>query len=194
MIRPSDIPDVDETHTVDCGSSQSPVQNLHYSLGKINESVEACFPSLEKKSVRHFFTCGHWSTHELLAHLLNFTGPAHVLISVWSISEHAARVLVDMLDNGIITKLEAVVDYRAKNRHPSAHQLAAHSFTKLNTFPCHAKLTVIRNATWTVTIIGSANYTNNPRPEAGLICTHATTADFYEKYIRMMIKNSNPFE
>jgi len=194
LIRPTDIPEVNDTSKVDCGAITIGSTDLHYSLGKVNDAVEACFPTLEKNSTRHFFSCGHWSTHELVDHVIAHTGPADVLISVWSISEAAARMLVGMLESGKIRSLRAVVDYRSKNRHPSAHQLAAHSFTELNTFPCHAKLTVIKNEEWSISINGSANYTNNPRPEAGVLDTHATTADFYSKYIEQMLTNSNPFE
>lgn len=194
MLSPNDIPTVNDVTKVGFGSTKVLSTDLHYSLGKINDAVEACFPTLEKNAIRHFFSCGHWSTHELVDHILRLTGPADVLISVWSISETAARMLIDMLNTGRIRSLRAVVDYRAKNRHPAAHQLAAHSFTELNTFPCHAKLTVIKNDEWTVSINGSANYTNNPRPEAGILDTHATTAAFYTKYIEQMLLNANPFE
>jgi hypothetical protein len=195
MIRPGDIPEVDEQRLVDFGASAAHTpQRLQHELCKIPDAVEACFPTLEKSSITHFFSCGTWSTHELVYYLLSKTGPADVLISVWSISEIAARLLIDMLDKGMITQLRAVLDYRSKNRHPAAHQLAAHSFSKLNTFPCHAKLTVITNDKWTVTVNGSANYTNNPRPEAGVIDTHATTAAFYTRHIEQMLENSNPFE
>lgn len=193
-IRPSDIPDVEVTNQVESGSIHAPALHAEYQLLAINSHVCDCIPKLTPDSITHFFTCGHWSSHELLYHILLMTGPAEVLISVWSISETAARLLLEMLDKGLITKLSAVLDYRSKNRHPAAYHLAKHSFSQVNTMVCHAKLTVITNSNWNVTINGSANYTNNPRPEAGYIDTSNSTAAFYSKYINQMLNNSNPFE
>lgn len=192
-IRPSDLPE-EVLDKVSSGSIHTIPNKNEYVLCSLNSDVQNAFPNLTKDTIRHFFTCGHWSSHELLYHILQMTGPAKVMISVWSISETAARLLIDLLENGLITELTAVLDYRSKNRHPGAYQLANHSFTKLNTMVCHAKITVIQNEQWDVTINGSANYTNNPRPEAGYVDTHKTTAEFYATYIQQMINNSNPFE
>jgi len=165
-----------------------------FALGKLNSSIVDTFEPIKQDTIVHCFSCANWSSHELLAWILSQTGPAEVLISVWSISEEAARQLIGMLNVGVITELTAVVDYRAKNRHPSAYQLAQHSFSRLETMPCHAKVTVIQNAEWQIVMNLSSNYTNNPRPEAGFISSEPKTVEFYREIIFKMLSRSKPFE
>jgi len=163
-------------------------------IGKINGTIEETFRPLMQYAYQHYMTCGQWSNHELLTWILAQTGPADVNIGVWSISEAGARKLVDLLDSGCIFALNAVLDYRSQNRHPEAHQLAKHAFSNVVTFPMHAKITTIKNDSWSVCLCTSANYTNNPRPEAGCIITVPNVVDFYNSILLNILDHGNPFE
>lgn len=186
--------DQEQTQPLPVGSYTHFTDNQRHAFGKINSTIEQTFQPLEQNTTTHFMSCAHWSCHELLSWILAQTGPAAVTIGVWSISEQGAQKLTNLLQEGVITALEAVFDYRSKNRHPAAHQLASHSFTKIHTFPMHAKLTVVKNDTWSVLLNGSANYTNNPRPEAGLISTHKPTVDFYHDILKQLLAHGDPFK
>jgi hypothetical protein len=52
---------------------------------------------------------------------------------------------------------------------------------------------VIRNAQHALSIVGSANFTNNPRIEAGTVCNSNVIADFHQKWILEVLQNAHPF-
>lgn len=147
------------------------------------------FPRLEENATHHFLSTGTWSAHELLEHLLSLTGPAQVTLAVWSISEVGARSIVGLRERGMITSLRALFDYRSNVRHPGALNLVKQACDEVRTLPCHAKVTVIRSAQWSVLMNGSSNYTKNPRTEAGYVSTLLELCDFYEAHILNLIRN-----
>jgi hypothetical protein len=53
----------------------------------------------------------------------------------------------------------------------------------------HAKVTVIENTEWTISIIGSANYTENKRKEAGVIILTRAAADQQLLWIHKSLKD-----
>ena len=59
---------------------------------------------------------------------------------------------------------------------------------------CHAKVTVIQNETWGISIVSSANYTRNPRIEAGVICNSKEIAEFHKNWIVNELNNTSDFE
>lgn len=186
--------DQEQVQPLASGSFQHFTEKQRHVIGKINSTVEDTFPPLEQDTTTHFISCAQWSCHEVLSWILSQTGPADVLIGVWSINEPGAQKLINLLESGVIWSLRAVLDYRSKNRHPSAYQLANHSFTSVFTYPMHAKITIVKNDFWSVCLNGSANYTNNPRPEAGIISTHKPTVDFYENILKQIIDHGEPFK
>jgi hypothetical protein len=163
-------------------------------LGKMNEEVEKVFSQIDLTRNTHFVTCGNWSSHDLLCYLLQKTGPADVLIATWSMSEPAALKLFNLLENRLIKSLRGVIDWRVKNRHPAAFQLSQSLFAQLYLTTCHAKVTVIMNDDFNICINGSANYTNNPRIEAGVISVARSVAEFHASWITGLLSKSKPFE
>ena len=162
-------------------------------LFKANDTLEKKLPTIRQKVSYHFATGGLWSTHELLFHLLKFTGPAKVAIATWSITEQPARMLVNGLNSGLITEMIGLFDVRCKQRAPETYAFAKHNFCKARLTVCHAKVTVIYNDDWCISIVGSSNYTNNPRIEAGVISMHKNTAKGHLSWIIPELEKSNPF-
>lgn len=142
----------------------------------------------------HYVSAGEWSCHELLFHLLSFTGPAKVWIATWTITEDPVRMLIDGLKSGIIQELNCILESRVVKRTPEAYQMAKHSMSNVRLSVCHAKVTVIENDEWSIAIVGSANYTNNPRIEAGVICTNKDVAEFHKNWISLELQNAHAFE
>ena len=141
----------------------------------------------------HFASIREWSAHGLLAHLLKQTGPAALYFSTWSISEDSLRSLVNKKNAGEIQKISAVFDWNVKNQRPEAYQYAKKNIPDLILSTCHAKSTVIQNKTWSIAIIGSANYTANPRIETGVITCEKIVADFHKDWILKELTGENPF-
>jgi hypothetical protein len=126
-----------------------------------------------------FWSDGKWHLHELLFHILSFTGPAALHIATWSIKELPLRLMVQAKAEGIISSIKCLVDKRVKYQNPDVWSMANLNFDHIAEGSVHAKVTVIRNERFSVSIVTSANYTNNPRQEGGTIYTSPKVAQFY---------------
>ncbi len=159
-------------------------------LGKGSITVEEKFGLLKQNKNYHFMSNGDWSMYHLVNHFLKQTGSAHLYLATWSISEFSARQLTDWLNSGRIQSITALVDYRSKNRHASAFYLAKQNFSKIKIAYCHAKVSIIETDDWHISINGSANWTENPRIESGVVSTDKMTALAHKKWITEMVEKS----
>ena len=156
------------------------------------EALEKLFPVLPTGSI-HFVSANDWSICELLLHFLNLTGPADVYFTTWSLKEFGVRQLLSAMDSGAIRTLHALLDSRVKSRNPDVYFLAERNFATVRLAECHAKVCVIRSEKYSISIVGSANFTNNPRIEAGVVCSYPPVAEFHCKWITDVIQNAHPF-
>jgi hypothetical protein len=156
-------------------------------LGKSLIDLERTIEELVPDQALQFATAGRWSMHQLLEYLLRKTGPCRVWMTTWTITEEPMRALLGMITDGLILELNAVLDYRIERRKPEAFQLANSIITRIRLTKCHAKVLVLENENWSVTILGSANFSKNPRIEAGVIFSDKKSADFHKKWINDVI-------
>lgn len=162
-------------------------------LCKSSDALQELFPSLKQNHTIDFVSKGQWSTHELVLHLLTLTGPAAVYFTTYSLKEYPVRLLLDAMEKGVIKQLYALLDSRVKSRTPQVYQLAEHNFSEIKMAECPAKVCVIENETWTVTVLGSANWTNNPRIEAGYVSTIKERGFFHRTWIAEVLIDAHPF-
>lgn len=141
-----------------------------------NERMVKTIGSVLPGEVCTYWSNGDWSLWELVDYMLKQTGPADIYIATWSISELSARKLVQWMEEGRIKKLIGVVDVRSKNRHPAAFHLSKNIFSEIRVAYCHAKVTVLVGNGQFISINGSANWTENPRLESGVIINSLITA------------------
>lgn len=162
-------------------------------LARSGQTLRDVIGELSQDNCVVYASGGRWSAHELRAYLLQLTGPAKVYMTTWAMSEDSARMLLTAIDTGLITELNCIFDRRLPVRKPGIMQLTKRLCTRISLVDCHAKVTVIRNETWGVTVIGSANDTNNKRIEAGVIITHASVADFNIAWMLQELEGGDPF-
>lgn len=162
-------------------------------LAKSSLSIKEAIGSLAKDSSTVYVSGGRWSAHELRAYVLQQTGPAKVYMSTWAMSEDSSRLLHAAIEAGLITELNCIFDRRLPVRKPGIMQLAKQLCTRISLVDCHAKVTVIQNDDWNITIIGSANDTNNKRIEAGVIICNKTVADFNIIWMNEQLLGGDPF-
>lgn len=182
------------THKNKSSSKNTRAKRFKSAQGERYKRCKEVIGEIEQNQIIHFASAGEWSSHNLLFHLLAQTGPAAVHIASWSITEDPCRMLINGLNNGQITALHLLFDWRVKIRCPAAAALAKHNASSCYLTSCHAKTTVITNDKWQIAIVGSANYTNNPRIEAGIIHASETAATFHRQWITACISNADPFE
>ena len=138
---------------------------------------------LRMGTVVDFYTDGKWSLHQLVEHLLAVTGPAHVYLATWTITEDPVRSLVRLRESGAIRDLYALLNHKVRERCPAAFHLALQQFSGVGEAKCHAKSTVLMNDDWALSIVGSANYSRNPRLEVGAIHLLRESAEFHRDVI-----------
>lgn len=193
LFRLSEIP---SSKPADKNLSPKGLKNFAVSshrLGKSLLDLQSTIGELEHDHSLQFTTAGAWSMHQLLEYILLKTGNARVWMTTWTITEEPMRALLDMIQKRMISELNAVLDYRIERRKPEAFQLANNIITRIKLTKCHAKVLVIRNETWDVTIMGSANFSKNPRIEAGVIFTDRKTAEFNAGWIDEIIEGKEVF-
>lgn len=194
LFHTADIPEYSKPQhrqaSVTEAVNKGPVHNL---LMRANETLAECWPVLAPGQHIHYATAGLWSSHDLLFHLLKQTGPARVTIATWSMTEEPVRMLIQGLETGIIRELNTLLDIRVKTRNASVFHFARYNFAKVAESICHAKVTIIENDHWAISLVGSPNYTNNPRIECGIMLDDRAVAAFHRGWIDAEINKAKPF-
>jgi len=144
---------------------------------------------VKKEATVYWVSNGDWSMHEMLMALLDITGPAHVSISSYAMSESPARILALLKEKGSILSLSCVLDNRIDVRTAGSFQLMKGISDRLILVDTHAKVTVITNELWSISVIGSANYTENKRYESGIITTNPFAVAMQLKWIDKAIND-----
>jgi hypothetical protein len=176
-------------------------KKVEMSGGLISEElIEAMSEDVTLKSVVdliqpgrriYWVSDGNWSMHELLLEILNITGPAIVHISSYAMGETPARILAQLKSTAMIQKLFCVLDSRIDVRTAGSFQLIKAISDKCILIETHAKVTVIQNESWSLAVIGSANYTENKRYESGIITFSKSAVDMQLKWMKKELSDGN---
>lgn len=154
--------------------------------GKVFDALKKHIGIIPNDKALHFVTFGRWSMHDLIFYVLKQTGPAHVKIASWSVAEKAVRTFVSKVESGEILSCEWLLDPRVKVRNPKPLQMIQANFVH-RFAACHAKVTTIENENWNISIVASANLTNNPRIERGVIFPFKDVFEFDNNWINETI-------
>lgn len=149
----------------------------------LKKDLKAVIQNVKTGSVVHYYTKGAWSMHDMLEYLLQHIGPAHVWITTWSVTEGPLRNICRLIDEGMIMSLTALFDHKIDQRKPASLQLALGLNARIQLVKCHAKMLVIQNDEWAVSVTGSANLTKNSRLEAGVISCDRSVSNFHKTWI-----------
>jgi hypothetical protein len=126
-----------------------------------------------------YYSESEFSMHELLERLVEMTGPAEVKVSSFSITEVAIRTFLRLIDNHLIIGLRCIFDRSVKMHHIGLHLFALNVTTGIALTKNHAKIILIQNEQWKITVISSANLNVNDKIEAGMITGNPEIFDFY---------------
>ena len=149
----------------------------------MGRDLQQAFGEMKMGDEFHYDTINKWSLHDILVHCIKHTGPADLYISTWSIKEYPARVLVNLKEAGLVRSIYAMLDYRIQVNSPEAYQLLEANATKIGLLRCHAKLAILVNDQWGISVISSANFTTNTRAECGVITCNKEVAEFRKNWI-----------
>ena len=157
-------------------------------------SVDALISGLARDEIRFYFSHGHWSMHDLFTALIHKTGPANVYLSTFSLSEVAIRSLYNASKDGLILKLECLVDIRVKRHKMGLLNFAGHLVDKITLANCHAKILILENDDWKVAVVASNNFTVNVRYESGSIITIPDIVESYKQCLLEAIASGIPYK
>jgi hypothetical protein len=138
----------------------------------------------------HIWTDGKVNLFDLIAQMAQQTGPANLWLCTWSISTPAMKKLIGLKEMGLLKECKAVVDFRTRKDHEEAYQMALLFFDALAIHPNHAKVAVLQGREKTLSAIGSANMTLNPKNERITIFNHKEVAEMDMAAIDEMLQNA----
>src|SRR3990167_3758303 len=126
-------------------------------LLKKGDSLSNHLGEIMQGEMYHYVSAGEWSIMDVLGEILKRTGAAKLFIATWTATETQARILIQLLKEKKITELHLLFDNKVPNRTPEMFQLAKYNATRIGVCRCHAKVMVIENDEWHISISGSAN-------------------------------------
>lgn len=133
---------------------------------------------------KHFYSDGAFNLVQLVTYILKQTGPAHIFLTTYSIAEDSINVLKRKVEHGEILSARFIVDNRVRSMSAKNFDLLAGSFA--GCYRCralHAKVALVYNEDWHITLIGSQNATRNPKLERGIIHTDVNIFNFDKKIL-----------
>lgn len=153
-------------------------RDLQYFRNK--ETATEAIQSLNQETEIFGFTKGQFSLIELLAALLEKSGPAKVAISTWTAANYDVTKVLEFIEQGSITSSRWLVDLTFQRRAP---QLAARirqifGQDSIRVAQTHAKFLIIQNDSWNLVVRTSMNLNTNPRFEDFTIGNDAELAGF----------------
>lgn len=131
---------------------------------------------------------------DLLEYVLEYTGPADVDITSFSLSEEFLRRLFFLRKRSGIRRLRIVLDYKATNKTLLLWPFIAHTVEHCYLADNHSKILCVRNDSHRVAAVMSQNLTRGNRFEAGAVFSDHPAADGLGAAIDSIITNhSVPF-
>jgi len=125
----------------------------------------------------HFYSWANFNLVKLILYVLKQTGPAEILMTSYSFSQKSIESLNYYKASGLITGIKIMLDNRVRVMSPKPFQMLCKSFDYRCT-SVHAKVALIWNDKWNITIVTSQNATDNPKLERGIIFTDKDIFDF----------------
>ncbi|TLX73710.1 hypothetical protein E9993_14730 [Labilibacter sediminis] len=135
--------------------------------------------TIKQGETKHYWSRGTFNSVRLLLHVVKQIGACDVVMSTYSISEKSARQLWNAQQAGLIGEIRFIIDNRVRSMSPKPFQALLGMFPdKVRTASIHAKVTTIKNADWSISIVSSMNATDNNKIERGLISTDRAVFEF----------------
>lgn len=139
---------------------------VEFSPGVITRSIGL----LEHGRQKHYYSDGNFNLIRLIFHLLKQTGPAHVFMTTYSISQQSLEKVQNALNKKDLLSIRFLIDNRVKVMSPKPFQMLRQTFT-YRCISLHAKVALLENDEWKISIVTSQNATDNPKLERGVIFT-----------------------
>ncbi len=140
-------------------------------------SLTKSIGNLQNEKTTHYYSWGNFNLVRLIMYLVKQTGPAHCFMTSYSFSQTSIEQLQNRLDKKELLSFRVIIDNRVKTMSPKPFQMLMDSFDYRCT-SVHAKVALLWNDTWKISIVTSQNATDNPKLERGTIFTDPSVFNF----------------
>ena len=152
-------------------------QSLPSFIADAEKALTRSIGQLENGREHHFYSWGNFNLVRLISYLIKQTGPAHVFMTSYSFSQKSIEQLQHKISKGEILSFKVILDNRVRVMSPKPFQMIASSFD-YRCISVHAKVALIWNDQWKISIVTSQNATDNPKLERGTIFTDQQVFNF----------------
>ena len=146
---------------------------VEFASGALTKSIGL----LSQNRQKHYYSDGNFNLLKLIFYLLRQTGPSHVLMSTYSISQDSLEQVQNRVNRGELLSIRFLIDNRVKVMSPKPFQMLRQGF-QYRCISLHAKVALIWNEEWKISIVTSQNATDNPKLERGVIFTDEAVFNF----------------
>lgn len=131
---------------------------------------------------------------DILQWILDQTGQASVKIASFSISEEFLRRLFFIEKSGLIKDIDIILDFKATNKTLILWPFIEQTVKNCYLASSHAKILLVGNDRWKVSVVMSQNLTRGNRFESGFISTSPEVFSTLSEQVNYIIKNQSvPF-
>jgi hypothetical protein len=152
-------------------------ENVSAFVAEADKSLTKAIGQLKNGLTTHFYSWGNFNLVRLMMYILKQTGPAHAFMTSYSFSQKSIEQLNLKLSQKQLLSFRVIIDNRVKTMSPIPFQMLMNSFDYRCT-SIHAKIALIWNEDWKITILTSQNATDNPKMERGTIFTDSSVFNF----------------
>jgi len=178
------LPEISAEKVTQGGISKQQADSLVlvYSEGSVfvadsDKNLTKAIGQLQNGLTTHFYSWGNFNLVRLMMYILIQTGPANAFMTSYSFSQKSIEQLNLKLSQKQLLSFRVIIDNRVKTMSPIPFQMLMNSFDYRCT-SIHAKIALIWNEDWKITILTSQNATDNPKMERGTIFTDESVFDF----------------
>ena len=176
------------------GAVESKAKN-EFALFAPEDRIREKLGNLAQNTTKHFVSGGVWALHDLVKYCLQeIKSPAEIVGYSWSLTIPAAEKLIHYHRTGQLSEMSFIFDCGMSQWSRGALGLLKENSKKVVTTMIHAKGFILFNNEWKIAVISSANFSNNPRIEAGTISTDPEVFEFHRQWITRTLEEGNPFE
>ena len=160
-------------------------QAISYS-GKLNasafidspdQSLTKAIGQLEPGKTTHYYSYGNFNLVRLMLYIIKQTGPVHAFMTSYSFSQKSIEQIQRQIELKNLLSFKVIIDNRVRSLSPKPFQMLIQAFD----YRCssiHAKVALLWNDKWKISIVTSQNATDNPKLERGTIFTDKSVFEF----------------
>jgi hypothetical protein len=146
-------------------------------VSDMDKSLTTAIGLLNPNVNTHYYSFGNFNLVRLIMYIIKQTGPVNLSMTSYSFSSKSIQQLQNHIENEKIISFKLILDNRVRSISPKPFQIIASCFNYRCT-SVHAKIALLWNDNWKLSIVTSQNATDNPKMERGIIFADPAVFDF----------------